>query len=491
MVLEEFLQEADERLDRKNIEEIQGFLSSLEIEYIEKYINNEELLAYIYYTKANHLSALLRLQYTEMEFSDQEEISEQTIYSLRLAIDYGLRGNIEKGYIAMILTNLANELNHTGRFVEAIETWNKVEKDLGLMFPMAKGNKGLGLMFYADFLYDEGHAHFLRRVAYENFKYSTSIKGGLHPEAKSIFEKNIEILEGFYSEEFLSHSHEHSAPNYDEDEKFYRSWCLDNILFINPLNDATDNWISDTDVLGLPSITVPIDEAYPKYKFHSYFNQLKQEYASARWLVYESTLERSHFSDKDVLMYNTLDYQAFGLSTQKLKLAFRSVYSIFDKISYFLNGYFNIGLEDRAISFKSIWYKNIRASSLQIRDGINLENNPPLKGLYWLSKDLFYKGEMDYRAVIEPDAKDLDIIRNKLEHKFISVYDSAFVGNSVDDGLTDDELFNKTLKLLKLARGALIYLSLSIHKEEQIKDISRDKFALPINIPLLEDEWKN
>ncbi|WHZ60035.1 LA2681 family HEPN domain-containing protein [Metabacillus hrfriensis] len=489
MVLEEFLQEADERLDRKSIEEIQEFLESLEVEYIEKFIDNEEVLAYIYYTKANHLSELLRLQYSDKEFSNKEEISEQTIYSLRLAIEYGSRSKLDKRFMAMILTNLANELDNNGRFVEAIETWNKVEKDLGILFPMAKGNKGLGLIFYAGFLYDEGHAHFLRRVAHKNLKYSSSIQGGVHPEAKRIFENNIETLESFYSEEFLNHFHEHPAPDYGEDEKSYRKWCLDNILFINPLNDATENWICDTDVFGLPSITVPIDETYPVY--HSYFNQLKQEYVSARWLLFESTLERSHFSDKEVLMYNTLDYQAFGLSTQKVRLAFKSIYSIFDKISYFLNEYFNIGLDDRAISFKSIWYKNIRASRLQIRDGINIENNSPLKGLYWLSKDLFYKGDLEYRAVIEPDAKDLDIIRNKLEHKFISVYDSAFVGNSVDDGITDGELFNKTLKLMKLSRAALIYLSLSVHKEEQIKTNSRDKFALPINIPLFEDEWKN
>ncbi len=71
-----------------------------------------------------------------------------------------------------------------------------------------------------------------------------------------------------------------------------------------------------------------------------FFNQMKQEYASARWLLYEGLQEdRVHFSDHDVRLCNTLDYSCHSLTVEKTKIAFRMAYSLFDKIAFFLNGY--------------------------------------------------------------------------------------------------------------------------------------------------------
>ena len=86
-------------------------------------------------------------------------------------------------------------------------------------------------------------------------------------------------------------------------------------------------------------------------------NQLKQEFASVRFLFYEGiNNSKPHFSDKDVVLMDTLDYSDYSFSLEKIKIAFRVCYSIFDKISYFINIYLNLGLDKNRVSFRTVWY---------------------------------------------------------------------------------------------------------------------------------------
>ncbi|MDX5595492.1 LA2681 family HEPN domain-containing protein [Pseudovibrio sp. SPO723] len=46
-----------------------------------------------------------------------------------------------------------------------------------------------------------------------------------------------------------------------------------------------------------------------------------------------SGFDTAHFSDKDVALYNTLDYPSYALAVEKARLAYRMEYSLFDKIA--------------------------------------------------------------------------------------------------------------------------------------------------------------
>ncbi|MCA0174563.1 LA2681 family HEPN domain-containing protein [Bacillus sp. RAR_GA_16] len=497
MSIEILLKEADERLDRANPKEIQTFLDNeLEI-YISENEDNLKDLCILYYIKANHLSMLKRLLLLENSLRVNEEINhlqERIIHSFRSSLSHGNPLEIHPEFLSSIITNLANELDHVGRFIEAIELWKRADLLFNEKpFPMASGNMGLGYLCYANLLYEDGHKHILRKAAYHRFSYALDFKQFLHSsEALQIFSDNKNHLENLYHEEFLFDKPDFEKSIYSKEEEDYRKWCLDHTLFLNPLNDINNSWSADRDILGLPSIVVPLEDSYPIY--HSYINQIKQEYVSARWFLYESTILQTHFSDKQTSLYNTLDYQSYGLSIQTLKVAFRSIYSIFDKIGFFLYKYFEIkDLNEKGVSFKSIWYKNSRAKKLEIRDQINIENNLPLKGLFWLSKDFFYKGNLEYREVMEPDSTDLDELRNHLEHKFISIYDDAFSYSEITslDEINRSDLFDKTLRILKLARAAIIYLSLGIHQNETILSKNRGETLIAkISIDQIDDEWK-
>ena len=184
---------------------------------------------------------------------------------------------------------------------------------------------------------------------------------------------------------------------------------------------------------------------------------------------------------RDVLMLNGDGYQVLGHCTEDLRSAFRSAYSIFDKIGLFLNDYFQVGLKPREINFRKIWVEKPIGSSVSLRSILKDRPNWPLRGLYFLSKDLF---DPDLGEVSEPDADDLDRLRNQIEHRFLSLQLCPQVNSTeAHRWITIDELQDKALRLLKMAREALVYLSLAIHREEILRNEDSDddgRLVLPM-----------
>ncbi|CAB5280666.1 hypothetical protein IST461_05982 [Burkholderia multivorans] len=226
-----------------------------------------------------------------------------------------------------------------------------------------------------------------------------------------------------------------------------------------------------------------------------FFNQLKQEFVSARWLYFEAVnSDEVHDSDLGVHLYNTLDYPAYGLAVEKLKISFRMAYSILDKIAYFLNRYLELGIAEFDVSFRGIWKEK---KSLNVRPEFSKSKNWPLRGLYWLSKDLF---EPEFSDVTDPDAQGLNKLRNHLEHKYVKVHSFAIPETDNSDmwfddfaySLTVDELERRSLRLLRLVRAALIYLILGMHTEERRRHSTLPPDALLGGFDLIpfEDERK-
>ncbi len=365
----------------------------------------------------SHLRILRRPGAPEVWEWEQPEIEEE-IVCLRLAT----RGSDIQGFptvrLCQIYTNLGNTLNTIGRFVEAIGYWQVVLR-LDETFPMALGNLSKGLFSYARALYDDGHRAVLLTFAYGHVKQA--LEGSLHPDARSAFnnlrdrlEKTVpmQVLEGNISLE------DHSLGETNE-EIGYRRWCLREVLFLNPLNDLGRFPIAAADPLTAPSMAMPF-RAGPYY--HGFYNALKQEYASARFLAYEGLNTRAaHFSDRGVLLYNTLDYPAYGLGIEKLKAAFRMAFSLFDKIAFFLNDYLGLGFPEHQVTFRSLWYVS-HDPKRGLRPEFAARENWPLRGLYWLAKDI-YTDEPGFREALDPEAEPVKEVRNQLEHKYLKIHE--------------------------------------------------------------------
>jgi len=89
---------------------------------------------------------------------------------------------------------------------------------------------------------------------------------------------------------------------------------------LNPLNDLGPHAIAAQDVLMLPPVVTHFWKVPTMPALQGMYNQLKQEFVSARYLYYEGTTsEALHLSDKDVRLYDTLDSPAYSLAVEKTK----------------------------------------------------------------------------------------------------------------------------------------------------------------------------
>ncbi|MCK4706512.1 MAG: hypothetical protein KAT90_13615 [Gammaproteobacteria bacterium] len=427
--------------------------------------------------------AIMRSREPDYEWSWQqgERISE--ILSLRKAVLEQGFSELEPIFQCKILTNLGNRLNSLGRFVEAIKYWDAA---LAILpnFAMALGNKGVGLIYYGQSLYDYSHKGILTAYAMGDLNNAIS-KGALwdsgsHPEAKDHFKqyydgsvkhlKDIEYNFDFDLDQW---------PLGESDEDIdYRGWCLHHQLFLSPLNDVCRYTAAAQDVIHLPNHTYNINE---DPRFPKYFNLLKQEYVTARYMLFEALNgESEHISDKDVLLLNGFDGVQFGYRSEQLKTAYRLAYSLFDKIALFLNDYFSVGLNASSVSFRRIWGET-KNKQFELYPCFENSKNWPLRGLYYLSKDLFDEGFID---VSLPDAQELASLRNRIEHRFLSLqnYASEVENTDTHSYITIADFEEKTLRIISMAREALIYLALAMYREEAIRDNDKDsdKLSVPI-----------
>ena len=382
---------------------------------------------------------------------------------------------------SQICTNLGNLMDNIGRFAEGIEYRNSA-LSLNQKFGMALGCNGIGYLWYARFLYDRGHQSVFYHTAYHLIK--SSLDCDLAYGASENFKRGLSHIQSRIKKAYFEKDLDlNSFSLGDSDEEIqYRKWCLQNRLFLNPLNDIGPYPIAAGDILHVPSITTKIGEG-PNCQI--LYNLLKQEFVTARYSYYLGiSAKETHFSDKDVFLFDTEDNSVYSKSSEEIKNSFRICYSIFDKIAFFLNYYFKLGLIENRVYFKKIWYleqkktsKSTMEKKLELNPKITHKNNLPLLGLFWISKDLF-EDDTRYSDALEPDAKEWYRIRNHLEHKFLKLelsdvenptFSFNFLGE-VDKNLSYSieihDFERKTLKLLKTVRAALIYLVLAMQYEE-------------------------
>lgn len=424
------------------------------------------------------------------------------ILELRRAVAHPGFAELNPLECAQIYTNLGNVLYHVGRFIEAVEYWDRALFAFP-KFAMASGNRGIGLAHYAGAVYDPGHEGVLMLAAGHSLAEACAEDAVLDtPDnvvAQEQFGKRLAAIWDHYNIPRIAEEvdFENHPMGRGKKERAYRRWCLSNRLFINPLNDLGPNPIAAQDVMTMPSITVGFDDGPGPPAVFYYFNIIKQEFCAARYALYEGVTSTGvHFSDRRVLLYNTLDYPAFGFAVERMKMAFRSAYAVLDKTAFLLNAYLNLGHPERQVNFRNLWLAKGKGKELHPAfDGLA---NWPLRGLFWLSKDIF---ENDFRDITEPDAQGLYELRNHMEHKFVSTHDwflraiSPHTTEPPKAGLFDisvTDLIAKTLRQLKLARAAIIYLSLGVHTEEwrRTNEHGTDKLSVPMILDTWDDDWK-
>jgi hypothetical protein len=438
-----------------------------------------ELAILVDYCRAN---AIAGERYgTEWQW-EQSTLALELFY-LRRAVSHEKFAQIPDTIRCMCLNNLGNRMDVAGRAIEALEYWRRA-LEVQPNFGMALCNRAKTLADYAMALEDRRGQVLLLWLAHKE------ASGALAPTAAYTDvrdERNREKARTL--KEWIESAVDVAAvaaegpvklqdTSATEEEREYRRWCLVHRLYLNPLNDLGRYAVANDDSMGLPSHVVPVDAPHI---FQSFFDQMKQEYVSARWFLYDGmTAKTPHFSDRDVLLQAIEPRPSLSLATEKVKAAYRISYSLFDKIGFFINSYMELGIPEKQVTFRTLWRTDKGLIRSQFDVTGNSTGNWAFCALYWLAKDFFEKANDD---VAEPQARGLSDIRNHVEHKYLRVTVTEPPIVTPDDlalMVSREQFEGKAMQLLTLARSALIYLALGVGFEERRREPGR------VGVPIQE-----
>jgi tetratricopeptide (TPR) repeat protein len=246
------------------------------------------------------------------------------IYYLRRAVSHPEFDKIPEILRCKCLNNLGNRLRAAGRAIEALECWRRT-LEVKPNFGMALCNRARILANYAEAVEDPGVKATFCWVAHKEASAAlarTAFYDADRDEATRRVTKTLKAwiesaldMKRMAADGVDPLTEQETAAT--EEERGYRHWCLVNCLYLNPLNDLGAYAIATTDPTGLGTHVVRVDAPHI---FESFFGQMKQEYVSARWLLYEGlTVKTPHFSDKDVLLKATVPRPSLSLAIERVK----------------------------------------------------------------------------------------------------------------------------------------------------------------------------
>jgi len=405
------------------------------IELFKKHKNlikqqNNKCLYHYFFAVAYGIKHRIEIANTDKDWNWEQEIIELELQNLRLAYEL-ITNEIPTIFKVYILTNLANLLNNLGRFHSSFELWNKaIEIETNSGMPLV--NKGNSLMYFGlNYINEPKYQYAYIQLANQYFKFG--INKEIYPNVYADVKQRIEHIDKEYSDIIKYKFDRTDFENTEINNSKYLDWIIQNELFLNPLSSLDKRLKCSQDDL---KVIAKIDE-----KLIRLFESIVDKYKFSRQEFYESLLQENPVFSK-----------------QQKQVAFSTAYSIFDKIAYFINSAFNIEKKNDRVAFKRLWYCN-----LQKEKGLNSKfiesKNLMLRAIFWVSKDL-YLNEKGFKDLIEPKAKDIDTIRNYIEHK-----DFQFGEKNQDDftfSIPILEFDENYLRLIKLVRECLIYLAYSL-----------------------------
>ncbi len=481
-------------MDRLTIARDYGALISYVLQQEEQYsdINDLEYAPMFFYIGTGNSTLAHHYQYSAS--ADEQELSvvfrKKALFYFRKAISLLENSDDNHAILLPLYTNYANDLHACGRVIEALRIYRKALSITGA-FGMASANYGRALRFYANMVNDSGHYRDLHCHAYQAIKSALEIKdANMHAEAVAVFEKQIEDYEKRFNKKVLSSPiiyPEHDLGSHEEKE--YRNWCLQNHLFLNPLNDLmTLESAFAHDPLTITQYTeyVHRDDVGEKSnsnppKWFAMLNQLKEEYVYARLLCYEGTEKttETHFADRDVLLsLASYDYVNYSIRLEQLKSAFRISYSLFDQIAFMINEFWALGIAERQADARRVFGCKHYP-----------KDNVALTALYWGYNEFKEK----YIEGADPSEEGLKTLRNALEHKFVQVHEYSHPNelHIMDDRfyhLSESSLKKHALRILTLAREWIMELVYAIAIEES-KNVDKEN-AVHLHIIDYDDQWK-
>ncbi len=282
--------------------------------------------------------------------------------------------------------------------------------------------------------------------------------------------------------------------NYETtEEDDYNHWVNQNVLRLNAYNDICfTSTLCQEDSLYFDGVYSPKAEPDSWRKLFQMLNEIKQEYVSARYMLY-SYFKKSgsnHLSDMNVRLADVYDISNYSFHLELSKSAFRSLYSILDKIAFALNDYLDLNMNPERVNFSNVWYEN--SKSYRVKEAIlKYKSIYSLAGLLFIRNDI-YGGAYDYLQAEE--TKLLKKVRNAIEHRAIIIVDDGILE---DDGsvlnISRIEFERVSINLIKTVRQAIFCFVNAVNHIEYDKKIEITKngeMIIPQEIDSVKDDEK-
>jgi tetratricopeptide (TPR) repeat protein len=437
--------------------------------------DNIRLKAELTYNLSNGYSAkayLLNKNFSQKSDECKKALSIQKQLLQKIILK---QNELEKIFLADVLANYANLLTDLGRYVEAIDYYYDCLK----LYPehaVAMGNCAsvlqrlinLSTAHNAKILYE------VWRLFQEANRRKLQLKelAGHHvisqyQNALIAFEEYLSLNIGgskSLQKRILGWEKAHSW----QPSLFLQKLRNDRLLLtVNPRPTNCPSEYKDDVFWG--SICVSLEDKDDKW-FQSLaytFNNIKEDFATARYLYYQSLSEETELVEKSRVTHylQTYDFADFGLRTGLLKTSLRIAIDCLDKCACFLNLYLNLNHDQNKVIWNNVWYSN-----LSYKKGVHpeiekrLNSNSALAALHDIKKDMY--GNLSIYPY-----KDL---RNYATHQLLVLYWER----ANEDTITRYNLENfkeTTFFLLRMVKAVIIYLVDVVMIEEKYRDLQRQK----------------
>lgn len=366
-------------------------------------------------------------------------------------------------YSVQVLTNLGNNLNHSGRIVEALQLFDMVlnhnpkfpqaivSKADALFYMMQATNCPITISLFAEIyrLFDIASK---QNIILTEIKRTVEL--GKMRSVKFLVANNINL--NSLEDEFLLNRKEYQS--HPENLKFF----LNNFLSLSEhsLFCKCNGAKIDDLAIGFPGF-ITIEKKIIQLELLN--NRLKSEFSLARQLYFDF-LKQNH--EDNVHYENVINGIVNGIKYEQLRTSFRQCFGIFDKIAEGLCYLLDLDIkEGENIYFESFW--NSKKSPERWLK-INRFKNIHLTALYSIAFDLNKKnGELGFYKVW----------RNRLEHGLFSLTNSEYNARTWEseqfsEKTSIENFKTQTKLLLQLTRSAIFSFVYCVRHELITKENS-------------------
>lgn len=349
------------------------------------------------------------------------------------------------------ITNSANLLEKHGRNFEAIYLYDKVLR-INPSFGMALGNKAKALFYY------------YRLSPYKSLKILLSAKKLLLDaiDDPKIIEVGGKSIISIFQSELNNINYIIENGNFKRTKNIikpklsnYNNFILKYNLFLNYDFGIYYDKYSLMDVFFPEFIEKIHDKKSEKsttmsekiYYCFQIFNQLLEDYVSARYIFYLSYSKKFNDFDKNVRYIYTLDYTKHSTKYGLLKNIYANLFNCLDKIAHIILYYFDIKAPNQDnidIYFDSLLCEEFKNIIIE-------KNNYQLLAIYNLVND--FKQNYPYFHYKR--------LRNKITHSFLNIN----VGISYDEKynnfeILEDDLENYVIEMFHIIKASIMYFIL-------------------------------